>query len=101
IRRGETPTRIFNNCSGKHTGFLSVAKHWDIATRGYERHDHPVQRAVAETLGEMAGTGPDMPWGVDGCAAPNFALPLRSFALALAKMADTSALAPKRAAAAK
>jgi L-asparaginase II len=101
IRKGEKPTRIFNNCSGKHTGFLSVACHWDIATKGYELHDHPVQRAIAEALGEMSGIGPDMPWGVDGCAAPNFALPVKAFALALAKMADTSSLKPERAKAAK
>jgi len=101
IKRGEKPTRIFNNCSGKHTGFLTVARHWEIATKGYELHDHPVQRAVAETLGEMTGLGPDMPWAVDGCTAPNFALPLRSFALALAKMADPSSLPPVRGQAAK
>ena len=50
IRRGEKPTRIHNNCSGKHTGFLTVARHWDIATKGYEQHDHPVQRAIAKAL---------------------------------------------------
>jgi L-asparaginase II len=96
IRVGEEPTRVFNNCSGKHSGFLTVARHWDVASKGYEHHDHPVQQAVANTLGEMSGLGPDMPWGVDGCAAPNFALPLRAFALALAKMADTSSLSIDR-----
>src|SRR5580692_11299867 len=55
IRRGQKPTRIFNNCSGKHTGFLTVARHWDIATRGYELHDHPVQRAIAKALRELTG----------------------------------------------
>ncbi len=87
IRRGEKPTRIHNNCSGKHSGFLTVARHWDIATKGYERHDHPVQRAVAKALSELAGVGDDMPWGVDGCAAPNFALPLAAQARAFAKFA--------------
>src|SRR5690242_2072807 len=101
IRRGEKPTRLFNNCSGKHTGFLTVARHWEIATKGYEQPNHPVQRAVAETLGEMSGLGPDMPWGIDGCAAPNFALPVAAFAKALAKMGDTSSLKPERATAAK
>lgn len=101
IKRGEKPTRIFNNCSGKHTGFLTVAHHWDIATKGYELHDHPVQRAVAETLGEMTGLGPDMPWGIDGCTAPNFASPLRSFALALAKMGAPDSLSQARGLAAK
>jgi L-asparaginase II len=99
IRRGEKPTRIHNNCSGKHAGFLSVARHWDIATRGYERHDHPVQRAVAQTLSELADVTGELPWGIDGCAAPNFALPLRALAQAFAKVAAPDRLAPARAAA--
>jgi L-asparaginase II len=87
IRAGEAPTRIFNNCSGKHSGFLSVARHWDIAIKGYEKHDHPVQQAVEKALGELSGVT-QLPWGVDGCAAPNFALPIAAFARALAKLAD-------------
>jgi L-asparaginase II len=87
IRRGEKPTRIHNNCSGKHTGFLTVARHWDIATKGYERHDHPVQTAIAKILSDLAGVQGELPWGIDGCAAPNFALPLAAQARAFAQMA--------------
>lgn len=97
IRNGEAPTRIHNNCSGKHAGFLSVARHWDIATEGYERHDHPVQRAVARTLGELAGVEGELPWGIDGCAAPNFALPLAALASAFARMANPGGLSTQRA----
>ena len=86
VRRGHKPTRIHNNCSGKHTGFLTVARHWNVATAGYEHVDHPVQQAVATSLRELSGVG-ELPWGVDGCAAPNFALPLGGFARALAKLA--------------
>jgi L-asparaginase II len=86
IRRSQKPTRIFNNCSGKHTGFLTVARHWDIATRGYELHDHPVQRAIAKALAELTGIESEFPWGVDGCAAPNFAVPLGAQARAFARM---------------
>jgi L-asparaginase II len=101
VRRGEAPTRVHNNCSGKHTGFLTVARHWGVATGGYERHDHPVQQAVAKTLGELSGLSGELPWGVDGCAAPNFALPLSHFARALAQFADPRSLAEPRAKAAK
>lgn len=69
IKRGEQPTRIHNNCSGKHSGFLTVARHWDIATSGYEKHDHPVQRAIATALGELAEIDGELAWGIDGCAA--------------------------------
>jgi L-asparaginase II len=96
VRHGEQPTRVHNNCSGKHTGFLTVARHWDIATKGYEHHDHPVQRAIAVALGEMADIDGELPWGVDGCAAPNFALPLSSFARALSKFAAPASLPSQR-----
>ena len=91
IVRNEQPTRIHNNCSGKHTGFLTLARHLGAPTAGYETHDHPVQKAVAKALADLAGVSINMPWGVDGCAAPNFALPLSAFARALAKFAHPSA----------
>ena len=97
IRAGEEPTRVFNNCSGKHSGFLTVARHWDIATQGYEKHDHPVQVAVAKALGELSGIAGEIPFGIDGCVAPAFALPTSAFARALAKFADPSALPKPRA----
>jgi L-asparaginase II len=101
VRHGYRAGRIHNNCSGKHTGFLTVARHWGIATDGYEHHDHPVQRAVAKTLTELAGLDGELAWGVDGCAAPNFALPLAGFARALARLGDPSALPDTRGAAAR
>lgn len=101
LARGEQPTRIHNNCSGKHTGFLTVARHLGVPVAGYVKRDHPVQQAVARALADLAGIDADMPWGVDGCAAPNFALPLSAFARALAKMADPSALPEPRAQAAR
>jgi L-asparaginase II len=101
VKAGEAPTRVHNNCSGKHTGFLTVARHWDIATAGYERHDHPVQRAVAKALNDLSGISGEFAWGVDGCAAPNFALPLSGFARALAKLARPESLQEPRASAAR
>lgn len=98
--RSEKPTRIHNNCSGKHTGFLTVARHWDIATKGYEHVDHPVQQAVAAALRDLSGVN-ELPYGIDGCTAPNFALPLGAFARALAKLASPDALPTGRAAAAR
>ena len=86
IRSGEKPTRLHNNCSGKHTGFLTVARHWQVATKGYERIDHPVQQAVVTSLRALSGVC-ELPFGIDGCTAPNFALPLAGFARALAQLA--------------
>lgn len=101
IRAHEKPTRIHNNCSGKHTGFLTVAKHLGAPTKGYEKVEHPVQRAVVEALKDLAGMEGELPWGVDGCCAPNFALPLAKLARAMARIANPQGLSPKRAAATK
>lgn len=80
------PTRLHNNCSGKHTGFLSVAQYFKVPTAGYVGIAHPVQQAVIAALQRLSGVH-DASWGVDGCAAPNFAIPLAAFARALAQMA--------------
>ena len=102
IREGRKPCRIHNNCSGKHTGFLSLARHLGVSTANYERPDHPVQNLVRMTIAEMCEMRPDaMPMGIDGCAAPNYAIPLRKLAQGMARLGDTSALAPSRATAAR
>ncbi len=100
VKAGEAPTRLHNNCSGKHAGFLTVARHWNVAVAGYEKRDHPVQCAVADVLGELSGFS-ELPWGIDGCAALNFALPISAFARALAKLAAPDGLPPSRARAAR
>lgn len=82
----EKPSRLHNNCSGKHAGFLTVAKHLKASITGYVGIAHPVQQAVIAALKRLSGVN-DAAWGVDGCAAPNFAIPLTAFATALAKIA--------------
>jgi L-asparaginase II len=82
----QKPSRLHNNCSGKHAGFLTVARHFGIPVAGYVAVTHPVQQAVLTSLVRLSGVA-DPAWAVDGCAAPNFALPLAAFARALARMA--------------
>jgi L-asparaginase II len=99
---GRAPTRLHNNCSGKHAGFLTLARHLGLDPVGYERPDHPVQRLVLATIAEMAQTDLAlMPVAIDGCAAPAPALPLRALAAAIARLAQPSGLAQPRAAAAR
>jgi L-asparaginase II len=75
-RAGEYPNQLHNNCSGKHAAMLAVAKHLDADLASYEDLDHPVQKAILSTVAEFAEIPIDeIALGVDGCAAPNFALP--------------------------
>lgn len=102
LRAGERPCKLHNNCSGKHTGFLTVARHLHIAVDGYERPDHPVQVLARQAIAELCDVKPDaMPIGIDGCAAPNYAIPLSHLARAMARLGDRAKLAPTRATAAK
>lgn len=84
---GIAPSQLHNNCSGKHAGFLTLARRLGAATRGYVGRDHAVQRAVAAAFAESTGAAPPLGWAVDGCCAPNFAASLRQIAHAMARAA--------------
>ena len=81
------PSQLNNNCSGKHAGFLTLARHLGAATDGYIAAEHPVQRAAAAAFAEATGVEPPLDWAVDGCSAPNFAAPLAALAAAFARVA--------------
>jgi len=90
-------TNASNNCSGKHSGFLTTAVQHGEPTKGYIRYDHPVQKRVRGVLGDLAQLDADsLPYGTDGCGIPTLAFPLRNLALAMATMADPSRLSSKR-----
>jgi len=97
IRSGERWTPLHNNCSGKHTGFMTLARGLGQPVAGYQDYEHPVQREVERTLKEMAGLSGDLPHGIDGCTVPNFALPLAALARAMAAFADPGGLPKPRA----
>ncbi|CAN5922038.1 asparaginase [soil metagenome] len=97
-RQGKLPTAAFNNCSGKHSGFLTTALQYGEPTRGYIQYDHPVQRRLREVMSDLCGLDANaLPHGTDGCGIPTLATPLRSLAHAMASMADPSRLSSKHA----
>jgi L-asparaginase II len=101
LRGGTAASALHNNCSGKHTGFLTTAVHLGVGTRGYIQPDHPVQRYWQEVLAQMSGVDlAPAPAGIDGCGIPVRGLSLRATAAAMAQLAAPVRLAPVRAAAA-
>ncbi|MEO0681047.1 MAG: asparaginase [Pseudomonadota bacterium] len=85
IRAGEAPDQCRNNCSGKHSGFLTLSRRLGGGP-DYIDPDHPVQRAAQaamEALTDDVGFG----HAVDGCSAPNFAATLHGLARAMARLA--------------
>lgn len=102
IRASEAPSAVHNNCSGKHSGFLTTARHLGEPTRGYIAPEHPVQKRVRAALEEMSGLDLSRaPRGTDGCGIPVIGISLCGMARAMARLADPKGLAAERAAASK
>lgn len=86
-KRGESPTRLHNNCSGKHSGMVATCVHCGDDVGSYCDLDHPHQRRIARTLHDFTGFDVTKgPVGIDGCSAPNWAIPLRHLAHAFARL---------------
>lgn len=93
---GETPTPLHNCCSGKHTGFLSLAQlkaaDPQFALPGYLDPNHGVQVQVRHAQSVM--TGVDLSTQapvVDGCGIPVYQFPLSSLAQAMARLVTPEA----------
>ena len=99
---GGAPSPLHNNCSGKHSGMLSVARAMGVPTAGYVGREHAVQRAVRTAVETVIGEQlSEAKCGTDGCSIPTFAAPLRAFALGFARMATGKGLPADYAAAAQ
>lgn len=86
---GEPANALHDNCSGKHTGFLTVCKHMDYPVQGYTRFEHPIQQRILGVLEQMTGMNLfESPKGIDGCGIPTLGIPLGNIALAMARLAD-------------
>jgi L-asparaginase II len=80
-------TRLHHNCSGKHTGMLLLAHALGAPQTGYLDTAHPVQLEAACSVSHFSGVPvAELVRGIDGCSAPNYALPLRSLAHAFARL---------------
>ncbi|WP_240453697.1 asparaginase [Chachezhania antarctica] len=88
IRADAAPCQYHNNCSGKHSGFLTLNRHLGTGP-DYVEPDHPVQKAVRaafEDVTDAASPG----YGIDGCSAPNFQTTVQGLARAMSWFATAS-----------
>jgi L-asparaginase II len=85
---GERPTRLHNNCSGKHAAMLACAHTAGWPLYGYERADHNVQQCCRNTVAHWTGMDKDdIAIAVDGCGVVEFAMPLEQMARAYSRLA--------------
>src|SRR5215212_4356098 len=90
--RGENPTALRNNCSGKHTGMLALALHLGARPEEYDGADGPVQQAILGTVAKFAGLpAGEVAVGTDGCGVPVFGIRVRAMALMYARLASPPA----------
>jgi L-asparaginase II len=78
-----------NNCSGKHAGFLAYCVQHGLTLDDYIAPAHPLQQAIRRDVARATGVDAALlKMGIDGCSAPNYALPLSHLARGYARLAS-------------
>ena len=78
-----------NNCSGKHAGFLAYCVQHGLSLDDYIAPAHPLQQAIRRDVARAVGLeAADLVPGIDGCSAPNYAMPLSNLARGYARLAS-------------
>ncbi|HYM48581.1 MAG TPA: asparaginase, partial [Burkholderiaceae bacterium] len=83
---GATWSTLHHNCSGKHAGFLAYCRMHALPTENYLDSGHPLQQRIRTATARFAHGDP-IALGIDGCSAPNFAMPLKRLAQLYAHIA--------------
>lgn len=85
IRAGRLPSRLAQNCSGKHAAMLYTARLNGWSLDDYLDPAHPLQQAIEEIVEDLTGQSVAQVT-VDGCGAPLFAVSLHGLARAAARI---------------
>src|SRR5256885_11035481 len=97
----DEPLAVFNNCSGKHAGMLAAARALHAPLDTYLDPAHPVQQRIRETIEAFTRCPPaEIHYGIDGCSAPNAAVPLTAMARSFAALMTSTDETPRTVAAA-
>ncbi|MEU0744446.1 asparaginase [Streptomyces sp. NPDC006134] len=94
VREGRPPSRLAQNCSGKHAAMLYTAHLNGWSLEDYLDPAHPLQQAVAETVEDLTGQRVARVT-VDGCGAPLFAVSLHGLARAAARITTAAPGTPE------
>ena len=80
--RGEEPTALHNNCSGKHAGMLALALHLNTPIETYDQADSEVQLNIVRRVAQFSDVPiEEIAIGIDGCGVPTFGVSVRAMAL--------------------
>ncbi|MFF6785117.1 asparaginase [Streptomyces sp. NPDC012510] len=95
IHEGRRPSRLAQNCSGKHAAMLYTCKLNGWSTDDYLDPAHPLQQAIAEIVEDLTGQAIARVT-VDGCGAPLFSVSPHGLARALARITTAAEDTPER-----
>ena len=97
LQQNKEVTALYNNCSGKHAGFLAAALSLgDSCTKGYILENHPVQKLIREIIEDFCSEKIlDSDIAIDGCSIPTYFLHMKNLALAMARLVDPFELPEK------
>jgi len=89
LRSGGGPTRLAQNCSGKHAAMAAtcVINGWPV--EGYSDPEHPLQQLIRGVVEELTAEQIRHA-STDGCGTPVFALTLRAMATAFSRIIAAS-----------
>lgn len=86
--KGEDKDPLRHNCSGKHSGFLALAKYLKEDVANYLDPESRTQQLVKQAVAEMCEYPvEEIAVGIDGCSAPVFSIPVKNLAHGFVKMA--------------
>lgn len=91
---GHSGGPVAHECSGKHAGFLALARHLGQDPATYLDPDGPAQQEVARRVRSITGGGVVPPGAIDGCSAPTFRMPLIGLARGVASVVTGAGLTP-------
>ncbi|MFK0156420.1 asparaginase [Streptomyces sp. NPDC090499] len=94
IRAGRQPSRLAQNCSGKHAAMLWTAKLNGWSLEDYLDPAHPLQQAIAEIVEDLTGQRVAATT-VDGCGAPLFSVSLHGLARAVSRIVTAAPGTPE------
>ncbi|MGW7662528.1 asparaginase [Streptomyces sp. NPDC054756] len=94
VREGRPPSRLAQNCSGKHAAMLYTCRLNGWSLDDYLDPAHPLQQAIAEIVEDLTGQRVARV-SVDGCGAPLFSVSLHGLARAAARITTAAPGTPE------
>lgn len=97
VQNKQNFSAIHNNCSGKHAGFIALAKYLGDDSSKYLSPESKCQQLIKKTVAEVHQIDEkELIDGEDGCSAPNYAMSVKQQAIGYKNLAHPIILSEKR-----